>query len=145
MSFFVKPVNVDVAAILAQVELLHGEDPGVGTATENWNSGVATSGGAGGDVCTIGANDTRYKLHAGNVSMRNLTPGANVTVRAYMQVNGVEDEFYNQTFVQGTDPDDIPWCNGTMEIHEAVRVELHSDQGADDGANVPFDYSLEAM
>ena len=63
----------------------------------------------------------------------------------FKQVNGVERQCYNQTFLQGTDPDDLWVINGTTGIHEALRIEINSTAAGDDGRNVAYDYMLEAM
>jgi hypothetical protein len=119
--------------------------PSAASVVGNWNSGVATSGAAGEDLVTIGANDTKRIIHALLVNISALTPGAAVTVRAYMQVNGVERLVYSEAFTQGTDPDGLWIMNGdTLGIHEAVRVEVYSDQAADDGAAIDYDYLVEA-
>lgn len=145
MSLYIRPVTVDVAAILAQVQLLHGEAPGVGTTVANWNSGVATSGGAGGDLVTIGANDIRRKIHHLDVRIGGLTAAATITIRLYKQVNGVDTEFYNQDWVVGTDPDSITVVDGVLGTHEAVRCEVYSDNALDDAFALPYDYFTEAM
>jgi len=118
--------------------------PYVGCATANWNSGTATSGNPGAELVTIGADDTEYKLHSLVVGISSLTDGATVRVRLFMEVNGVEQEVYNQTFLKGTDPNGLWIVNGTVGIHEVLRVELHNDNAADDGKAVSYDYMLEA-
>jgi hypothetical protein len=111
----------------------------------NWNSGVATSGNPGADLVSVGANDTNNKLHSLLANISALSNGATVRVRLFMQVNGVESQVYNQTFIKGTDPNGLWIVNGTVGIHEVLRVELHSDNAADDGRGVDYDYMLEAI
>lgn len=134
-----------VTDVKSQTDNLAGEAPVGGNPTANWNSGAATSGNAGADLVTIGAAGIRYKIHSLLVSMANLTPGATVRIRIFILVNGTEQEVYNQTFIQGTDPDGLWIINGTIGIHDSLRVELHSNNAADDGAVVEYDYMLEAM
>ena len=62
-----------------------------------------------------------------------------------MEVNGIERKVYNQPFTQGTDPDGLWIVNGTIGIHEALRVEVQSDNAGDNGASIDYDYMLEAM
>lgn len=109
----------------------------------NWNSGVATSGLAGADLVTIGANDTNAKLWSAIVSIRALTPAAVITIRMYMQVNGVADQVYIQQFIQGTDPNGCWIVNGVLGIHEALRIEVFSSVPGDDARNVFYDYLIE--
>lgn len=127
------------------LEKLEGEPPVGNFTAANWNSGVATSGNAGADLCYIGAVGERNKVLSLLVSIRNLTVGANVTVRMYHLINGTEDEVYNQTFIAGTDPNGLWIINGTVGIHDVLRVELLSNNAGDDGAIVRYDYMLEAM
>jgi hypothetical protein len=141
----VPSVNIDIEVILEQVEKLAGLDPESDSVVANWNSGVASSGNPGADLCSFGVADTRYKVHSLLVNMGNLSLGATVTVRLYMEVNGAEQEVYYQEFTQGTDPDGLWVINGTLAIHEAIRVEVHSNNVADDGLVVDYDYMLEEM
>ena len=128
-----------------QIDKLHGETPVVGTTVDNWNSGVATGGLAGGDLVTIGANDVRRKIHHLDVRIGGLTAAATITIRLYKQVNGVDTLFYDQDWVVGTDPDSIEVVDGVLGVHEAVRCEVYSDAGADDAFALPYDYFTEAM
>jgi len=128
-----------------QVLKLAGEEPASGSVAAAWSSGFATSGNPGADLITIGAEDVRYKVHSLLVSIVNLSPGASIEVRLYQELNGVEHEVYNQSFVPGTDPDGLWIINGTVSIHQELRVELYSNDPADDGAAVDYDYMLEAM
>lgn len=130
---------------IAQLGKTGGLTPVENAVAANWNSGVATSGNAGADLVTIGAADVRYKLHSLLINISALTAAATITIRLYMLVNGTEREVYSQTFTVGTDPDGVWVVNGTLGIHEALRVEVHSNNGLDDGAAVDYDYMLEAM
>ncbi len=119
-------------------------NPASGTVAANWNSGVATSGLAGADLVTLGANDTNNLVQSLLVNISALTAGAIITIRLYQQVKGTERQVYSQNFVQGTDPDGCWVVDGEVGIHEAVRVEVYSNNGLDDAANVDYDYTLEA-
>jgi len=135
----------DVSDIKSQADKLSGELPESDSVTANWNSGLASSGNAGADLVSAGASDTSYKLHSLLVNIANMTLGSAITVRMYTQVNGVEQEVYNQSFTQGTDPNGLWIVNGTVGIHEVLRVEVYSNQASDDGIAVDYDYMLEAM
>lgn len=134
-----------VADIKAQTDKLAGAAPGVGNTVANWQSGVGTSGETGADLVTIGANDTKNKLHSLLVSIRALTVGAVITVKMFQQVNGVEDKVYQQNFVRGTSPNGLWIVDATVGIHEALRVEVQSDTVADNGLAIHYDYLLEHM
>jgi len=134
----ISTTEIDVAAIKTQTDKLAGGTPGVGTATENWNAAEA-------DIVSIGANDTKNKLHSLLVNISALTAAATITIRMYMQLNGVERKVYDQDFTKDTDPDGIWVVNGTVGIHEVLRVTAQSDNAGDDGKTIDYDYMLEVM
>jgi len=96
-------------------------------------------------VVTIGTNDTKKKLHSLLINVSSLQAGGKVTVRLFMQVNGTERKVYEEKFTKGTDPDGLWVVNGTVGIHETLRVEAESNKAADDGSAIEYDYMLEAM
>jgi len=132
-------------ALEAKLDKLAGETPASGSVTGNWNSGTATSGEAGADVVAIGVDDTKKKLHSLLINVSSLQSGGKVTVKLFMQVNGTERKVYEEEFDKGTDPDGLWIVNGTVGIHEALRVEAETNKAADDGAAIEYDYILEAM
>lgn len=135
----------EVYIIKPQIDKLAGQAPVSGSTTANWQSGTGTSSETGADLVTIGANDTKYKLHSLLVNISNMTSAAVITVKLFMQVKGTERKVYSETFTAGTDPDGLWIVNGTVGIHEALRVEVQSDQSADNGEAIDYDYLLEAM
>ena len=132
-------------AIEVKLDKLAGETPGLGSVTGNWNSGTATSGETGADVVSIGANNTKNKLHSLLINIGLLQAGAKVTIKLFMQINGTERKVYKEEFTKGTDPDGLWIINGTVGIHEVLRVEATSNKAADNGAVIEYDYMLEAM
>ncbi len=114
-----------------------GLAPVTGDTTANWNTAES-------DVVTIGANDTRYKVHSLLLSIHNLVSNV-ITVRMYTAVKGTERKVYEQSFDAAADPPGLWIINGTLGIHEALRVTLQSNNAADDGKAVDYDYMLEAM
>ena len=141
--------KVDISDILIQVtrllEKITGEAPVSDSITANWNSGTGTSGEAGADLVTIGAEGVSYKVHSLLVNISAMTAGATVTIKLFMFVNGTERKVYEQSFTRGTDPDGLWIINGTVGVHQALRVEVHSNNGVDDGTAIDYDYMLEAM
>ena len=103
----------------------------------NLNGGVASSGKPGADVFIIPAGG-RIEILATVISMRNCTPGATVTIRAYTCVDGIEDEIYSQAFTRGSDPDGIMAVNGNYGTNQPVRFEMHSGSAGDTLVDVPF-------
>jgi len=147
-----KRERLDLSAILAAIEALgtkldrlRGEAPGSGSVTGDWQSGIATSGETGADLITLGDDDIKYKLHSLVINISALTAGAIIAVKLFMKANGTERKVYHQSFTQGTDPDGLWIVNGTVGLHEALRVELESDNAADNGKTVDYDYMLEEM
>ncbi|MFC2040697.1 hypothetical protein ACFLTY_00015 [Chloroflexota bacterium] len=132
-------------AIGGKLDNLAGEAPVSGSVTGNWYSGTATSGQVGADLVTIGANDTRKKLHSLLVSIGSVGAGAKITIRLYMQINGTERKVYQEEFTQGVDPNGLWIVNGSVGIHEVLRVEAMSSKAGDNGAAIEYDYMLEAM
>jgi hypothetical protein len=147
-----KKERLDLSAILTaitdlQAELgrLRGDAPVSGSVTANWQSGTATSGEAGADLVTIGASNIKYKLHSLIVNISAVTAGAVIVLKLFMKVNGAERKVYHQSFTKGTDPDGLWIVNGTVGIHDVLRVELESNNAADNGKAVEYDYMLEVM
>ena len=124
-------------AVKAQTDKLTGETPGEGSITADWQTGEA-------DVVSIGAAGIRNKIHDLTLSIHNLA-GSQITVRLYKVVSGTERKIYEQNFNAGTDPPGLPVINGSWAIHGFLRVTLQSNDIADNGKAVQYDYMLEAM
>ena len=120
-----------------QTDKLAGVAPVTGSATQNWQTAEA-------DVVSIGAGNTRNKVHDLSLNVSNLV-GTVITVRLYKKVNGVERKVYEQAFNAATDPPGLPVINGTWATHDIIRVTLQSNNAADNGKAVDYDYLLEAM
>ena len=131
-------VDTEVASIKTQTDKLAGASPTVGSTVANYNAAEQ-------DIVSIGANDTKNKLHSLVLNVSALTAAATITIRMYMQVNGVERKVYDQDFVVGTDPDGLWVVNGMVGIHEVLRVTAQSDNAGDDGKAIDYDYMLEVM
>ena len=147
-----KKERLDLSAILTtiadlQAELgrLRGEAPVSDSVTADWQSGTGSSGETGADLVTIGASNTKHKLHSLMVNISALTDGAVIVLKLFMKVNGSERKVYHQSFTRGTDPDGLWIVNGTVGIHQALRVELESNNAADNGKAVDYNYMLEVM
>jgi hypothetical protein len=141
----ISELKEEIAGINDHIEKLHGEEPVSGSVTGNWNSGTATSGETGADVVTVGEDGTKKKLHSLLMNMGAFQSGAKITIKLFMQINGIECKVYEEEFKRGRDPDGLWIVNGTVGIHEALRVEAESNKAADDGVAMDYDYLLEAM
>lgn len=111
--------------------------------TANWQSGIGSSGSAGADLVTIGANDAGKEVHSAIVDISALTAGATISIRLYQQVNGTEKCILDDDFIVGTDPQAIPVINSPLGIHEALRIEVQSNNALDNGLAVAYEYTLE--
>ena len=132
-----KGIETRLTAIEGKLDKLAGEPPGTGSATSDWQTAES-------DVITIGAHNVRYKVHSLVISIHNLV-GTAVTARLYMLVNGVERKVYEQVFDAAADPPGLWIINGTVGIHEVLRVTLQSNEAADNGQAIDYDYMMEEM
>ncbi len=130
-------LSVKVDAIQTQIEKLTGLPPASDIVVADWQ--IAES-----EVVSVGEEGVRNKLHSLLLSIHNLA-GTVVMVRLYMNVKGVERKVYEQAFNAATDPLGLWIVNGTVAIHEALRVTLQSNDAADNGKEVDYDFILEAM
>ena len=130
-------LEAKIDAVKTQTDRLAGETPGEGSTTADWQAGEA-------DVVSIGASGVRNKIHDMTVSIHNLA-GTEVTARLYKTVNGMERKVYEQKFDTTIDPAGLPVINGSWAIHDVLRVTLQSNDAADNGKAVDYDYMLEAM
>ncbi len=120
-----------------QTDKLAGAAPVTDSATQDWQTAEA-------DVVSIGTADTRNKVHDLSLNVSNLV-GTVITVRLYKKVNGTERKIYQQAFNAASDPPGLPIINGSWATHDVIRVTLQSNNAADNGKAVDYDYMLEAM
>jgi hypothetical protein len=130
-------LHVKVDSIKDQTNKLAGETPEGGAVTADWQLAEA-------NIVSIGAAGVRYKLHDLTVSIHNLV-GTQVRVRLYKTVNGDERKVYDQAFDASIDTSGLPIINGSWAIHDVLRVTLQSNNPADNGKAVAYDFMLEAM
>jgi len=130
-------LNTKADAIKARTDNLAGETPWQGETTADWQMGEA-------NLVSIGAASVKNKIHDLTLSIHNLV-GTQVRVRLYKKVNGTERKVYEQAFDATTDPAGLPIINGSWAIHDVLRVTMQSNDAADNGKAVDFDYMLEAM
>jgi hypothetical protein len=98
-------------------------------------------------VCVIGASGVRYKVHSLIIDISLLI--GNITPRMFISVNGNQRQIFPPTlvtpFVVGTNAPGIALINGTFGIANALTVTAQSDNIADNGIAIGFEYFLEAM
>lgn len=126
-----------VDALQTQVEKPDGIPPASDSVTGDWQTAET-------EIVSVGEANTQYKLHSLLVSIHNLV-GTTITIRLYIKVNGVEHKVYEQAFNAVTDPPGLWIVNGTVAIHEVLRVTLQSNEAADNGQTVDYACLLEAL
>lgn len=114
------------------------------TIVGNWNSGVATSGQAGANLFSYGIANQWWRLQEAYVLLSAFNAAATVTVRAYMNLMGAEREVMNEDWTVALDPPVIYiiWF-WEVEMFGPLRIEAFSDQAADDGLAVPYEYRVK--
>jgi len=119
---------------------LSGETTVSNTNTQNWQAAET-------NLVTIGTNGTSYKIHTLLVGIQNTI--GNLTIRLYHRINGVERRIFPipaaTTFNSVIDAPGIPVINASFVITEAMRVTVQSDNIADNGQAITYEYKLEAM
>ncbi|GAI13313.1 unnamed protein product, partial [marine sediment metagenome] len=118
-----------------------------GQAIGNWQSGTATSGLAGEDFLVLGTATTVYfaiglfGVPIVFAYIGDLTPGATITYRTYITVFGVMRLAEDDDYVVGVDPNVMvmyAWVGRGQ-----IRIEIQSDNALDNGAAIPYEYSLK--
>jgi len=116
--------------------------PYKGTVVGDWASGVAPSGSTGSELLNVGSGTDLYKVSSLIISLFDLSAGSTVTIRLYRSVGGIDTCFYDEEFTAGSDPDGIPVVSGPLSIQGLFRVEVQSDNVADDGAAIAYSMIL---
>jgi len=137
MSLLINVNSGILSQIKTQTDKLAGAAPVTGSATQDWQTAEA-------DVVSIGEAGVSNKVQDLSLNISNLV-GALIIVRLYKNINGVERKLYEQSFNAATDPPGLPIINGTWATHDVIRVSLQSDNAADNGQMVDYDFMLEAM
>jgi hypothetical protein len=123
-----------------QINLLHGLAPVPGSVTANWNTAEQT-------LCVVGSAGARYKVHSLITDITGTV--GNITFRMYISVNGVQRQIFPpvlaSTVISGTNCPGIALINGTFGIANALTVTAQSDNVADNGKAIGFEYFLEQM
>jgi len=107
--------------------------PTSGIATQNWQINEQ-------DVATIGSVGIVQKVHSLLLDINALA--GNITVRLYTNINGVERQSYSQIFSVAVDGPGLWIVNGTLAINGTVRVTAQSDNAADNGLAIGWEYIL---
>lgn len=114
--------------------------PTAGATIANWNTGIAGSGLLGATLTTLGLSATVKLVGKIALNTKNITAGANLTVRNYENINGEETLVYRQTFSIGSDPQGLVVFNGDYNLSGLLRVEVYSDKASDNGKEIKWEY-----
>jgi len=113
-----------------------------GSTTANWNSGVAPSGAAGATLATIGVAGQWYRLNQFTIVTVGFNIAATVDVRCYMDLAGVNRLVIADDYTMPQEVVFLSWWFDA-EFYGPFRVEVESDQGADDGLAVVYEYRIK--
>jgi len=119
-----------------QVDKLAGEDVISGSVTANWQAAET-------QILVLGAADTKYKLHSLLIDMNTIA--GTLTTRLYIKINGTERRVYSQTYTVAVDGPALWLVNGTIGIHDELRLTAQSNNAADNGKAIAYEYMLEEM
>ena len=138
---FTVPVGIGdeiliIHPFLARTMNLAGLPPAVGSIAAAWNTAEA-------NIVQIGVADTSYKVHSLELDITGLV--GTITIRMHQEVVGVERRVYEQPFTVAANGPALWIVNGTVGIHEILRVTAQSDNAADNAQPIGYDYMLEAM
>ena len=111
--------------------------------TANWNSGVAPSGLAGATLFTVGNVGLWYRLNFGAAVLTGFNVLATVTIREYMLVAGAEHLVREDDWIMPEEVAILSWWID-QEIYGPYRIELLSNQAADDGLAVDYEYRTKS-
>lgn len=93
-------------------------------------------------VTTIGGAGTINKVHSLLLDINALV--GNVTMRLYIEINGVQRQSYSEVFTVAVDGPGLWIINGSLAIHDLLWVSAQSDDPADNAQAIGWQYILEA-
>ena len=147
---------------IARIMNFAGLPPHSGSIAANWSTAGGAHGTSGEDgedliggasaAPAIGAANTLYKLHSLLLDVSALTDGAIIHVKLFMKIAGAVRKIYDQQLTVPTtagtetpppDTDGLWIVNGTLVIHDLLRVEVHSS--VNENVAIGYTYILEAM
>ena len=113
-----------------------GQTRTTGHTTANWQAAEA-------DLVSIGSAGVDNKVHSLFIDITGIA--GTLTVRMYHTIAGIERQVYSQNFTVAADGPGRWSINGTVGIYGVLRVTLQSNNAADNGVDVDYDYILEDM
>lgn len=116
-----------------------------GTVKANWNSGIATSLKPGADLFTVGEVGKWFRLVEAYLVLTGFNPAATVVIRAYVNIAGAERQMGEDAEWEVAVDGELAFVTWfwEVEIFGPLRVEVHSDQVADDGFTASYEYRIK--
>jgi hypothetical protein len=105
-----------------------------GATTANWQTAEQT-------IVTIGIVNVFKKVHSLLLDITGLV--GTITVRLYTNINGVQRQTYSQTFTVAVDGPGLWIINGIVAVYGTLLVTAQSNNAADNGQPVNWEYILE--
>ena len=115
-----------------------------GTVVADWNSGVATSGLAGADLFTFGEVGQWFRLTEAYLVLAGFNLASTVTIRVFLTIAGEERMMPEDEWEPAVDGDlaFILWF-WEVQLFGILRIEVYSDQAADDGFEATYEYRVK--
>jgi hypothetical protein len=107
--------------------------PYPGTTTANWQAGEAI-------ITTIGAIGAMNLIHSLLLDINALV--GNITVRLYTDINGIQRQSYSQILSVAVDGPGLWIINGILAIYGILLVTAQSNNAADNGQAIGWEYIL---
>jgi hypothetical protein len=104
-----------------------------GTTTANWQTAEAP-------IATIGSIGAFNFIHSLLLDINALA--GNITVRLYTNINGVQRQSYAQIFSVAVDGPGLWIINGILAINGTLLVTAQSNNAADNGQAIGWQYIL---
>lgn len=121
-------VDTEVAAIKVVTDaLILPVTAAENTVTANWNTATGTSGEAGEDLVSFGADATKRVVGCLKLDVSACLDGSVLTVKLFEKINGTAKKVYSQGFVVNTDPDGLRIITAQIVITDVMRCEVYSN------------------
>jgi len=104
-----------------------------GTTTANWQTAEST-------ITTIGSVGANNFVHSLLLDINALA--GNITVRLYTNINGVQRQVYSQVLSVAVDGPGLWIINGILAIYGTLLVTAQSNNAADNGRAIGWEYIL---
>lgn len=113
-----------------------------GTVTANWNSGIAPSGLAGATLFTFGVLDRWYRLCDAYLVITGFNAAATIYTRYYGYVAGAMSYMFTDNYIIAGIAEDVIYLSWFLDtqVKDPIRIEVYSNQAADDALAVTYEY-----